>query len=73
MNWILLLHAAATVFMTGLIWFVQVVHYPLFSAVGRDRFSEYEGRHSRLTGRVVGAPMLLELATADLWRSWFAA
>ena len=33
---LLLLHAAATLFMTGLIWFVQVVHYPLFARVGED-------------------------------------
>ncbi len=32
---VLYLHAAATIFMTGLIWFVQVVHYPLFSEVAR--------------------------------------
>ena len=33
---LLQLHALATIFMAGVIWFVQVVHYPLFRAVGRD-------------------------------------
>ncbi|MCK6525129.1 hypothetical protein L6R49_27300, partial [Myxococcota bacterium] len=37
---LLLIHAAATWFMVGLIWFVQIVHYPLFSAVGPPRVSE---------------------------------
>jgi hypothetical protein len=37
MTWPLLLQAFATFAMTGLIWFVQVVHYPLFRAVGVPR------------------------------------
>ena len=53
-----------TLLMTGLIWFVQIVHYPLFAHIGRDSFVPYEQRHARFTGYVVGAPMLLELATA---------
>lgn len=31
---LLLVHAAATWAMVGLVWFVQVVHYPLFAQVG---------------------------------------
>ncbi len=56
--------------MTGVIWFVQIVHYPLFSGVGEANFAAYEGRHTWLTGLVVAPPMLLELATgaALLWR-----
>jgi hypothetical protein len=59
-----IVHAAATLFMCGLIWFVQVVHYPLFSRVGDDVFPEYERRHVRWTGFVVGAPMTVELIAA---------
>ena len=29
-EYLLLLHAAATCYMCGVIWFVQLVHYPLF-------------------------------------------
>lgn len=50
--------------MVGVIWFVQVVHYPLFGRVGRDGFAGYSRAHARLTGLVVGPPMLLEAATA---------
>lgn len=53
-------HLMATVFMMGLIWFVQVVHYPLFAVVGRDRFERYEQHHQRLTSFVVGPPMAIE-------------
>lgn len=46
--------------MVGLIWLVQVVHYPLFGLVGRDDFNAYHHNHTRLIFWVVGAPMLVE-------------
>lgn len=49
--------------MLGVIWFVQIVHYPLFGRVGAPGFAAYSEAHSRLTGYVVGPPMLVELAT----------
>jgi hypothetical protein len=61
---ILLLHAAATLSMTGLIWFVQVVHYPLMARVGRVGFADYEAAHTRRTTWVVAPPMLIEGFTA---------
>jgi hypothetical protein len=63
-DWMLLLgNAISTWFMTGLIWFVQVVHYPLKSTVGRDAFVAYQEKHVTRTGWVVGPPMLVEAAT----------
>lgn len=53
--------AAATWWMTGLIWFVQWVHYPLFERVGRDHFQQYHAAHVRLTKRAVLVPMVLQL------------
>lgn len=64
MSLVFLVHLAATLFMTGLIWFVQIVHYPLFAAVGGSAFSGYQQQHVRRTGWVVGPPMLVEAATA---------
>jgi hypothetical protein len=61
---VFLTHLAATLLMTGVIWFVQVVHYPLFTGIGRPDFSAYEQRHKALTTWVVGPPMLVEAATA---------
>lgn len=57
-------HLAATAGMVGLIWFVQVVHYPLFTGVGEDHFVAYEHRHTRQTSLVVGPLMGLEGVTA---------
>jgi uncharacterized membrane protein len=67
---VLLLNLASTLFMTGLIWFVQIVHYPLFNSIGAERFAAYEARHSNLTTFVVIVPMFIELITsiALLWQ-----
>jgi len=65
-KWILLTNAAATLMMTGLIWFVQIVHYPLFGQVGKSGFALYEASHSSLTTLVVMPLMLIELLTAFL-------
>ncbi|MFM8334681.1 MAG: hypothetical protein ACKODK_03905 [Opitutaceae bacterium] len=59
-----LAHAAATLFMTGVIWFVQIVHYPLFGRVGAAEFPAFEREHARRTGRVVGPAMVVELLLA---------
>lgn len=66
---VVLAHAAATLYMVGLIWFVQAVHYPLFAAVPADRFAEYARWHADRTRWVVGPPMLLEGVTA-VWLVW---
>ena len=67
--WIVI-HLVATVFMTGVIWFVQVVHYPLFAKVGQRGFAAYEASHTTRTTWVVGPAMLTEMATAILiWLS----
>jgi hypothetical protein len=49
--------------MTGVIWFVQVVHYPLFGLVGTTGFSDYEKAHNDRTSYVVVLPMLVQLIT----------
>jgi hypothetical protein len=53
MDTVLLVHVAAAWAMVGLIWFVQLVHHPLFSAVGSSAFTGYEARHMRRTTWVV--------------------
>jgi len=64
MTAVLLVHLAATLFMTGLIWFVQVVHYPLFARVDAAGFARYATAHSSRTTLVVGPPMVVESVTA---------
>lgn len=63
---LLLIHVAMTWFMTGVIWFVQLVHYPLLRFVGRENYERYHRMHMRRTTWVVMPAMLLELLTAIL-------
>jgi len=70
---ILVTNLVVTAFMAGLIWFVQVVHYPLMARVGRDGFVAYETAHTRLTTLVVAPAMLVEAITAGLLLFWAPA
>lgn len=63
---LLIMHAAVTWFMAGLIWFVQWVHYPLMAMVAQEEYASYHRSHmQRITWLVVPA-MLLELLSALL-------
>lgn len=62
--WCLLGNFAATWYLVGLIWLIQIVHYPLFSQVGDPQFVEYERKHADRITPVVAIPMLIELVTA---------
>ena len=55
--------------MTGLIWLIQLVHYPLFVKVGADQFVAYEIAHSRQITPIVMPLMFAELL-ASLWLAW---
>ena len=81
---IILLQVASTLALVGLIWFVQVVHYPLFEQVGRTNFTNYEAQHQQRTTLVVAPLMLVEACTAFLliwsapaglrpWTVWLGA
>jgi hypothetical protein len=50
--------------MTGIIWFVQLVHYPLFDRVASDRWMEFHRAHSTRITWIVAPLMLLELVAA---------
>jgi uncharacterized membrane protein len=55
--------------MTGLVWFVHLVHYPMFATVaeaGDEHFKAYEREHLRRTAPLIPPIMLVELATAVL-------
>ncbi len=58
---VLLACVFSTFAMTGLIWLIQLVQYPLFDRVGREAFCEYEREHCR---RIT--PLVLPLMTTEL-------
>lgn len=63
--------------LTGLIWTIQVVHYPLFANVGREHFAAYEAAHTQTITLLVGPLMVVEvalgLAALFLAPSWLRA
>jgi hypothetical protein len=63
-EFLFLLQLAATLAMTGLIWFVQLVHYPLFGRVGPADFAQYLLSHQHRTTLIVAPLMLGEAGTA---------
>ena len=66
MNPLVLFHLAATLILVGLIWTIQLVHYPLMSMVGPETFLAYHGAHSTQITLLVGPLMVAEALTALL-------
>ncbi len=63
---VMLASIASTLFMAGVIWFVQLVHYPLFASVGQNQFARYETEHAGRTTWIVAPAMMIEAATSVL-------
>ena len=61
-----IVHDVCCTLLTGLIWTIQVVHYPLFAEVGTAQFAAYEQAHQESIVWLVMPLMLAELATA-IW------
>ncbi len=64
------LHDAATWYMVGIIWLVQLVQYPMFEYLDRATFTRSHAFHTSVIGLVVGPGMLIELVLSALilWR-----
>ena len=58
------INVASTWFMVGLIWLIQMVHYPLFGYVGKKEFGTFHKKHKILITPVIGIVMIVELVTA---------
>ena len=63
---LLVVHAAATLLLVGLIWTIQLVHYPLMDGVGTEAFGRYHQRHTQRMRWLVAPLMLTELVTSAL-------
>jgi len=59
-------HALSCLFMTGVIWLVQLVHYPAFHHVDASGFARFHAFHSARITWIVLPAMTVELATAVL-------
>jgi len=83
---VLLSQLVSTLGMAGVIWFVQIVHYPLFAGVGEAGFRGYAARHATRTTWIVFPLMMTELVSAGMllspgfrfaqipaWQAWLGA
>ena len=60
----------ASFFLTGLIWLIQLVHYPSFRFVNEDDYPAFQKHHVYSIGKVVIPVMIAEIFTSFVL-SWF--
>jgi hypothetical protein len=74
---VMLIQVACAVYMTGVIWLIQLIHYPCFAWIETERFAQFHRRHTTAMGAIVGPVMVLEMVSAVglVWLSaenqWF--
>ena len=61
MSLVLILHIFGTFFLTGLIWVIQLVHYPAFRFVESSAFINFERLHTQRISLIVIPLMFTEL------------
>ena len=61
---LILAQLVVTAALTGLIWMVQLVHYPGFRYVDHTQFSNFQQHHMRSISYIVVPLMLIEVAFA---------
>lgn len=59
-------HAVSTLVLVGLIWTIQVVHYPLFPAAAGPGFPAFEAAHSSRITAVIALPWAVQGLTTVL-------
>lgn len=64
---LLIMQLFATVSLTGIIWIVQLVQYPFFSYIEKEKFSEYHAAYSFWVTPIVAPLMIVELLAAVLF------
>lgn len=61
---IVFLDLVGALLMTGVIWVIQLVHYPSFLYVAEDKFKNFEYFHTKNMSFIVGPLMILEALAA---------
>jgi uncharacterized membrane protein len=63
---LILLHFAASAYLAGLIWVIQIVHYPMLGELDPHRAAAACARHANVITPIVAPAMLIELAAVVL-------
>ena len=61
------LHRFCAIYMTGVIWFVQLVQYPMLHRTNGENHAEGHQEYTRRMGLAVGPVMLAELGLQIAW------
>jgi hypothetical protein len=61
---IFILQIFSTLFLTGVIWVIQIAQYPFFAHVGAENFTKYHDDYRFWITPVVAPAMIVELLTA---------
>ena len=64
MDQILIAQLASTAFLAGLIWIVQILHYPAFARIRDEEFRAFHSHHTNRISFLVAPLMIVELVTA---------
>lgn len=67
---IYILHFIVTLLLTGMIWFIQLVHYPLFHAIDPRDFPQYERENFRTT--YLNLPLMILEAASGVYLYWIS-
>ena len=62
-NFVLLVHLTFTSIMTGVIWVIQIVHYPSFHFIEKELYTAFQKFHMNKISIIVIPIMLAELIT----------
>jgi hypothetical protein len=70
-KWLLFSNLLVASYLTGLIWVIQVVHYPSFAKLSPESFTAFHPFHTERISLIVALPMVIELALSGLllWSS----
>lgn len=63
---VVLINACSSLYLTGIIWYVQIAHYPLFPITGKELFGLYETSLITRTAVATAPIMVLELV-GGIW------
>lgn len=72
MHSILILNLFSSFFLCGLIWMVQLVHYPIFHGLSKKNFSSHIQFHKKRISVIVIPVMASELLTSAVLAGWSA-
>jgi hypothetical protein len=72
MSQIILIHLVSLFFLTGVIWLVQLLHYPSFASFEESKFIDLMKWHQMRVSWVVIPAMLIELITGG-WICWLGS